>query len=105
MEKKYICKKCFFKTDRLTDWKRHLKTMKHKHLHFMCSTCDKVFNNRQGLYRHKKNKCIKDESIIKKEMQLEEMKYELVHGLAKNEIMEKLIEENIKLREQLQNIK
>ena len=49
------CKKCFFKTDRQIDWKRHIKTMKHKRLHFMCTNCNKVCNNRQGLWRHKKN--------------------------------------------------
>ena len=50
------CKKCFFKTERLFDWKRHLKTIKHKKLHFICQDCNKVFNNRKGIWRHKK-KC------------------------------------------------
>jgi hypothetical protein len=50
------CKKCLFKTNKISNWKRHIQTSKHKKLHFMCTTCDKVFNNRQGLWRHKK-KC------------------------------------------------
>ena len=59
------CKKCFFKTDRLADWKRHIKTMKHKKLHFICPECNMVLNNRKALWRHKKkcNGISKEQSI------------------------------------------
>lgn len=86
------CKKCFFKTNRLADWKRHIKTLKHKKLYFMCTTCDKVFNNRQGLYRHKKSKekCISPihEKILKLEKEKKELEKELN---IKNEIINNLL--------------
>ena len=52
----FYCKKCDYTTPRMIDWKRHLKTEKHKKIHFICPDCYKVLNNRQGLWRHKK-KC------------------------------------------------
>lgn len=92
MENIYICKKCFFKTDKIANFKRHQKTMKHKQLHFICPDCNKVFNNRQGLYRHKKNKekCISSthEKILKLEKEKKELEEELK---IKNEIINNLL--------------
>jgi len=50
------CKKCNYRTDRHFNWKKHIKTSKHKRLHFMCINCKEVLNNRKALWRHKK-KC------------------------------------------------
>ena len=92
MENIYICKKCFFKTNKISGWKRHVQTSKHKRLHFMCEKCSKIFNNRQGLYRHKKNKekCISPthEKILKLEKEKKELEKELN---IKNEIISNLL--------------
>ena len=92
MENIYICKKCFFKTNKISSWKRHVQTSKHKRLHFMCEKCSKIFNNRQALWRHKKNKekCISPthEKILKLEKEKKELEKELN---IKNEIISNLL--------------
>jgi hypothetical protein len=69
-EYKYCCEKCHFYTSKKTDYTRHLSTVKHnffvlstdnnektkKHSKYICSTCEKEFNDRSGLWRHHK-KC------------------------------------------------
>jgi hypothetical protein len=72
-EHKYICKMCYFNTCKKTDYDRHLSSQKHsrntlttigngiittkiclsKHI---CDYCKKEYNDRSGLWRHKK-KC------------------------------------------------
>jgi len=60
----YNCDKCQFYTTNKNDYKRHISTAKHKinngilnktHSHD-CEICNKTFNDRSGLWRHKK-KC------------------------------------------------
>ena len=69
-EEKYCCIYCDFNTCKITDYKRHLDTKKHigntmatsgnenleKVLH-KCENCNKTYNDRTGLWKHKK-KCI-----------------------------------------------
>ena len=55
---KYYCEKCDYVTSRLSQWKRHLQTKKHNAYNaepnvYIC-LCEKIFNHRQSLYRHKK---------------------------------------------------
>jgi hypothetical protein len=70
----YECKKCYFKCCYKRDYERHIKTIKHqnndnttndnvyylkKHNNikkFNCENCEKSYNDRAGLWRHKK-KC------------------------------------------------
>ena len=67
-EDKYCCNYCDFNTCKITDYKRHLETKKHigntmatsgnqnleKILH-TCENCNKTYNDRTGLWKHKKN--------------------------------------------------
>jgi hypothetical protein len=66
-DNKYCCKICDFNTCKLTDYNRHLTTQKHirntnatlsnkkndKNI-FTCEKCEKEYNDRTGLWRHKK---------------------------------------------------
>jgi hypothetical protein len=67
---KFICEKCDFKCFTNTDWNRHITRAKHikttenneKNLEnlrpkYECNICKKEFNDRAGLWRHKK-KCL-----------------------------------------------
>jgi hypothetical protein len=68
-EDKYCCIYCDFNTSKITDYKRHIDTKKHigntmatngnenleKILH-TCENCNKIYNDRTGLWKHKK-KC------------------------------------------------
>jgi len=72
---KFNCETCDFKCCKLGDWNRHLITAKHKKLTLgdtlgdnfnivsakkhICSVCNKSYDSRNGLWRHKK-KCIAD---------------------------------------------
>ena len=65
--KKFNCKPCSFRCNNKNDFKRHLSTTKHLRLtnashvltkktltKYKCIICEKDFNHRQSLYRHKK---------------------------------------------------
>jgi len=69
LDNNYCCKFCDFNTCKLTDYNRHLVTKKHirnesattgnkiiEKNTFICEICEKKYNNRSGLWRHK-NKC------------------------------------------------
>ena len=78
--KKYCCENCDYNTFKKNDYSRHLLTTKHKNnvltTHdnkktvnkYVCFLCEKKYNDRAGLWRHK-NKCseINKEKIIIKE--------------------------------------
>ena len=67
----YQCKSCYFKTNNLKDWKRHLSTQKHakslkKTENFFCNKCNKGYKFKSGLSRHLKT-CVetsKDEKYV-----------------------------------------
>ena len=75
---KFICQECDFKCSYNKDFKRHLNTKKHKSnilttndneigpetslKIYECQNCEKVFNDRAGLWRHKK-KCYNEMTI------------------------------------------
>jgi hypothetical protein len=79
---KFYCEKCNYNTDRKSSYDKHLMTSKHNKTTlnnqnminkkvYICDECEKQFNDRAGLWRHKK-KCIKhissnltDNNIIK----------------------------------------
>lgn len=67
----FICDLCDFTCSKKGDWNRHINTRKHKSQHlstdftsklhqtFICSNCNKQFNDRSGLWRHtKKKNCV-----------------------------------------------
>jgi hypothetical protein len=65
-ENGYNCSFCYFDTCKKTDYNRHLLTIKHKNNALLktdneknekiytCDKCQKVFNDRAGLWRHNK---------------------------------------------------
>ena len=74
---KYFCKKCDFYSSKKTDYTRHLATQKHNfgvlttpnnektttNITYECPICFKCFNDRSGLWRHKK-KCIATDTLV-----------------------------------------
>ena len=73
-EKKYCCEICDFISCKKTDYSRHITTQKHKsnilttektknEKKYTCDFCEKEYNDRVGLWRHKK-KCIELEDEI-----------------------------------------
>ena len=101
--KKNICKKCDFVTCKISEWNRHILTLKHlkadKDLHnlqpdlnqeiisncFSC-ICGKTYKHRQSLHKHKKE-CIEQTEPNKNEIS--------------NEVVVELIKENKELRQML----
>ena len=68
--KKFFCEACSFGSNNKNDFNRHISTTKHlkltdasfkltkkTHCKNKCGKCNRVFNHRQSLFRHKKN-CI-----------------------------------------------
>ena len=67
----FNCKRCDFNCSKKGDWNRHILTVKHKNndlttndnapfikaTKYDCEKCNKIFNDRAGLWRHNK-KCI-----------------------------------------------
>jgi hypothetical protein len=98
-ENYFVCECCDFETSKKTDYSRHILTMKHKNnvsttddnkkndKKYECE-CGKEYNDRAGLWRHKK-KCIKE--TINEEKEKDE-----------NNITPDLIIEIIKQNQQLQ---
>ncbi len=76
--KKYCCDTCDFFTCKKMDYTRHLLTMKHKNnasttddnqkhaIKYACNFCEKSYNDRAGLWRHKK-KCLDANSMNKED--------------------------------------
>jgi hypothetical protein len=70
-QNEYYCELCHFKCCKKYSWERHITTMKHELStnsnenatqkeqkgQFICDKCNKEYNDRTGLWRHKK-KCI-----------------------------------------------
>ena len=61
--KKYSCEDCYYYTNSIKDYNKHLLTAKHKRItndytkipsKYICDFCDKSYVHRQNLYRHQK---------------------------------------------------
>jgi len=84
---KFNCNICYFKCSKIGDWKRHVMTPKHQNntlankigdagdefyieLKYRCDICNKNYNSRNGLWKHK-NKCLEksicDDNILHQE--------------------------------------
>jgi hypothetical protein len=68
----FTCELCYFKCFKLSEWKRHINTIKHSYRHdlnikkapmddytpknavFFCD-CGKSYNSHSGLWKHKKS--------------------------------------------------
>jgi hypothetical protein len=103
---KFFCEKCDFKCFTNTDWNRHNTTAKHikttnnneKNLEnlkpkYLCNNCEKEYNDRAGLWRHKK-KCF-EKKEIKEFTETNITQYE-------NSITPELVIEIIKQNQELQ---
>ena len=82
---KFSCENCDFYTSKKNDYNRHLQSKKHFSNHsqheatkktHICESCDKVYKDRTGLWRHKKI-CLLDTNkpeTIDKELMMELLK-------------------------------
>ena len=84
----YRCELCDYNSKRHTNLLRHYKSIRHKNnilatngnkneqndkKKFLCSNCDKGYNSKSGLWRHKKTcnikyEIVKDENLVIKEL-------------------------------------
>jgi PHD/YefM family antitoxin component YafN of YafNO toxin-antitoxin module len=110
--KKFVCINCDFNTSNKFDYNKHLSTQKHKnncltttdhdknHKTYECDNCDRCFNDRAGLWRHKKN-CSNDKISIN----TTDGQQELVQFLLKenSEFKQLMIEQNKHMLELAKN--
>ena len=102
---KFHCEKCDYYAERKYNFNIHLNSIKHTNnisdnnnnaflaknsKHYECINCNKVFNDRAGLWRHKK-KCITTEKIINEP--------------SDKQLIMLLIKENSELRKEQSDIK
>ncbi len=122
-DKKYCCEICDYNTCKLTDFNRHITTIKHlsnisatasneknEKSAFACENCNKFYKDRTGLWRHKKacininvnNTEISESSIepnnTKLIMQLIKENTELKSGASDKDLIVMLINENKELK-------
>jgi hypothetical protein len=99
----FYCKFCDYTTLRKYNFDLHNNTIKHKNNEittenngflaktstkaYICDICDKTFNDRAGLWRHKKKCCLECEPIVKTK-EVEDLK----------EIMKYLMKENSEMK-------
>jgi hypothetical protein len=111
--KKFICEICDFSSSNKYDYTKHLSTDKHKNnasttdgnqivakssKKYICENCDKNFNDRAGLWRHKK-KCL---DITIEDLANEEKQQQLVDYLLKenSEFKQLMIDQHKQMLEQ-----
>jgi hypothetical protein len=97
--KKHICPKCDYNTANLTDFKKHLLTIKHiKNLQydldnpaFFCK-CGKIFKTNSGLWKHNK-KCINNQpsEIIIKDTELGKLTELFLDVVKQNQELQKTL--------------
>ena len=113
----FECKLCNFKCCKLSDWNRHINTIKHKQRHngnvletpgnnftpknaeFICD-CGKCYNSNSGLWKHKKScQCVKKTCSNKEEPKMDV--YDLVKYLMKenSELKALMVEQTNKILE------
>ena len=110
--KKYACKKCDFLSSNKKDYKRHLKTMKHRMIHNdtqmihekpqKCS-CGRTYIHRANLYRHRK-KCLKNVEEIEENSENKE-ESELVNPENITKLLKTILQENRELKKEMKNLK
>lgn len=109
----FCCELCHYSTSRKDQYDRHLSTSKHKNTTnnnekvgkvgktYECLHCSKIFNDRAGLWRHKK-KCGACEKIsidiqeIPKSNEVEELKEFMKYLMQENSEMKNMMMEVIK---------
>jgi hypothetical protein len=115
----YICIECDYKCSKRFNWDRHISTSKHfkstsvnklstkkeqkelKGAEYMCENCGKEYNDRSGLWRHKK-KCNTNEQIVENNnntnqtSEIQELKEFMKYLVKENTEMKTMIFEVIK---------
>jgi hypothetical protein len=127
----FVCENCHFKSVNKYDYKRHLSTVKHKNnalstcfvkgkeysidldtdiKKYKCDNCCKLFSDRSGLWRHKKNyKCFEKEMITNedskddKELILEILKQNTELIKENSEFKQLMLEQNKTMTELAKN--
>ena len=112
----FYCKKCNYNTSIKYNFKIHLQSIKHKNNNlttnnndnlvkickqYICQTCNKIFNDRTGLWRHNK-KCNNIESCKPKLEENIKCKNE-VSSIDKDELIIELLKQNKELLEIVKN--
>jgi hypothetical protein len=105
--KKYLCELCDFITCNKYDYEKHLLTLKHKNnvlttednkdleknKKYICENCEKTFNDRAGIWRHKKKcKIIEKQNIEPININTNENLFEILKQ--NQEFKDLLIEQN-----------
>jgi hypothetical protein len=109
ISKKFYCEKCDYSTYRKSNYETHILSKKHKNKElttdnniikqklskkYACQKCDKCFNDRAGLWRHKK-KCIIEDVIFPHEKMFELTNETIINILKQNsEFQQMLLEQN-----------
>ena len=98
----YVCKNCDFKTNKKTDYNRHLSTRKHINRHvetnmeiveikktnneYICKKCEKKYKTKSGLWKHEKYcNYNKEEQIIECGENKDEMKQLILKLISENQ--------------------
>ena len=114
--KEFFCKGCDYKTSKISNWKKHILTRKHKMVtmdnntvimdnkmvtksSYCCKRCNKSYSHASGLSRHKK-KCLKTVKDTKESTTLK-----IISNNKLINQMETLLEETRVLKNELNNIK
>jgi hypothetical protein len=109
----YICEKCDFKCSKKYGWERHLMTSKHQMETFgdilgakkgkkeqnddyICDRCNKIYESRNGLWKHKlKDDCLKNSSIIEEKNEVINLYKNTINN--KDELIITLLKQNAEL--------
>lgn len=107
---KYHCVSCDYECSKKYNWEKHLLTAKHIECHkgdilvaksgnllkteiFICEFCNKEYQHRQGLWRHKRDKCCKEISNDSSQTQNDKL---IEYLMRENKEMKELILEIVK---------
>ena len=106
---KYYCYECAYGTDKKSSYNNHLTSKKHKNnvattmvmpKKYECQICDKMFNDRAGLWRHKK-KCIQNNNNEVDENDSDEEYYEGINLKDKDALVIHLLKQTVSLQNSL----
>ena len=101
----YYCETCDYKTERKSNMVNHENSMKHKKTTqnneikqiisktYICENCGKIYNDRAGLWRHKK-KCVVEEEQNENTILEEKVNTVLEKDESKDDLIQYLISEN-----------
>ena len=107
--KTFCCEKCDYNTSKKSNFETHILSKKHKNNElttndnefkqilskkYQCQKCDKNFNDRAGLWRHKK-KCVIVDVVFSHEKMFELTNETIINILKQNsEFQQMLLEQN-----------